>query len=152
MMSDIWYFAYGSNMCKARIEERLKRLPESRRCCLSGYRFAFNKRGKDRGQIYANIVLDPNDRVEGVVYRCTQAEIGLIDHYEGVKDGHYVRQPVDVAVDGAEVLAAETYFAGEQYLCEEGPPDGKYLRLILQGCQDHELSELHTAKIKLAAR
>ncbi len=46
-MSDLSYFAYGSNLAKDQMKERTGPIREARRAWIDGYRVAFNKRGDD---------------------------------------------------------------------------------------------------------
>lgn len=68
-MREHWYFAYGSNLSTAQMEERTGPITRVKRDRLRGYRIAFNKRSGD-GTGKANIVPDARGIVWGVVYRC----------------------------------------------------------------------------------
>jgi cation transport regulator ChaC len=68
---DQWYFAYGSNLSKEQMEERIGSSREARVAWLTGYRLVFNKRSKKDGTGKANIVPAAGATVWGVVYRCS---------------------------------------------------------------------------------
>ena len=80
MSSDIWYFAYASNLSLDRKQQPTGSIRSARIACLKDYRFAFNKGGAG-GEVYANIVPSPGDVVWGVVYLCepqAMASLGRI--------------------------------------------------------------------------
>lgn len=148
---DIWYFAYGSNMDRARKERRTARIREARVAYLLDYCFAFNKRGSGDA-IYANIVPRKNGRVWGVIYLCGPQTVRLLDGYEGVAGGHYVHEDVTVTtIDGEEVKAL-TYVAGADHVCEKGYPSPEYLNHIVSGAQQHGLPRRYIRKIESLGR
>lgn len=138
MKSDIWYFAYGSNLFQDRMQERTGPIRTSQLAVLNGYRLAFNKSGKD-GEIYANIVPGNVEVVIGVVYLCNCEAMARLDAWEGVSGGHYRREPVQVKTLAGNVLIAQTYIAGDQFVIAEGRPSPWYLDLILNGAAEHGL-------------
>jgi gamma-glutamylcyclotransferase (GGCT)/AIG2-like uncharacterized protein YtfP len=135
----VLYFAYGSNLCKKQMEKRLGRVPPARRACLAGYRIAFNKRGRHQGEVYANIVQQDGSHVWGVVYHLQPDELAKLDRCEGVGQGDYRRDTVDVVTEAGDTVHAETYFAGEQWLCPEARPSKEYAHKILSGAREHGL-------------
>jgi gamma-glutamylcyclotransferase len=140
-VNDTWYFAYGSNLLVDQKEQRTRSIRSAVRCRLPAYRFAFNKRpGSDDGA-YANIVPDTSASVWGVAYLCDEAAIIALDSYEGVSDGHYRHEDVQVVTDAGDVLQALTYVAGDDFVCEQRRPRGDYLDRILVGARHHGLPE-----------
>ncbi|NLX55748.1 MAG: gamma-glutamylcyclotransferase [Planctomycetaceae bacterium] len=150
MNGDRWYFAYGSNLFIDQKEQRTGHIRQQIRCRLPGFRFAFNKRG-GRGQVFANIVPDDSAEVWGVAYLCDPKAMRLMDCHEGVAGGHYERVSVTVVRDGGEKMAAISYVAGEDYVCEAGRPCPKYLRKIIIGARQHALPEEYIAQIERLA-
>ncbi|MCX7603953.1 MAG: gamma-glutamylcyclotransferase [Bryobacteraceae bacterium] len=132
------YFAYGSNLSRSQMEKRLGRVPPARAARLEGWRLAFNKRGRP---VYANIVRHAGGAVWGVLYECTEAELAVMDRYEGVAGGHYRRIVVEVETEDGGRLAAITYEACPQSVTEEHPPPPEYAARILQGAAEHGLPE-----------
>jgi len=147
---DQWYFAYGSNLFIDQKEQRTGRIRQLIRCRLPGFRFTFNKRG-DGGQIYANIVPDDAAEVWGVAYLCNSKAMQEMDRHEGVADGDYERVPVTVVKDDGENMAAISYVAGEDFVCEAGTPRSDYLRKIISGAKHHALPEEYIAHIERLA-
>lgn len=154
-MRDQWYFAYGSNLCP---EQKVARtdLPirEARRARLDGHRIIFNKRGDKDGSGKANIVLDEDAVVWGVVYRCTPEALDKMDSYEV----GYHRKLVCVRGDGDEEIKAITYIstksevAGQRNFIDDSlGPTKKYLETILQGARYHKLPDAYIEEIKRVA-
>jgi gamma-glutamylcyclotransferase (GGCT)/AIG2-like uncharacterized protein YtfP len=148
---DVWYFAYGSNLCLHRKEQRTARIREARTARLSGYRLAFNKRGSAAGQIYANIMPDTSESVWGAIYRCRPGSIEQLDGYEGVDSGHYSRETMNVVTLDGETVEAFVYVATPAYVCADGRPTDDYLGHILRGAEQHSLPADYIAQIKRVA-
>jgi cation transport regulator ChaC len=148
---DIFYFAYGSNMDVDRKQDRTGRIREARRARLRRYRLAFNKRAQGGG-VYANIVHSDSDDVSGVVYRCDPHAMEALDSYEGVDAGHYQRAPVSILLDNGSSVEAETYVAGERFLCPEGSPPRDYLERMLRGARHHGLPDAYIRRVESARR
>ena len=151
MNGDRWYFAYGSNLFIDQKEKRTGRIRQADRCRLSGFRFAFNKRGNG-GQVYANIVRDDSAEVWGVVYLCNPKAIEEMDRFEGVASGHYERIPVTVESKPGEQVEAITYVAGDDFVCEAGKPSPEYLHKIVSGARHHSLPDEYVAQIEKLAK
>jgi cation transport regulator ChaC len=149
---DVWYFAYGSNLSRARMEERTGRIRQAVRCFLPDFRLAFNKRASKPGEIYANIIPSEGDRVWGVTYLCGQGAMEKLDKCEGVSGGHYYRKSVEVIVDDGSIFSAIAYIAGEDFVIAESRPSDEYLNHILNGARKHELPEAYIEQIKSIAR
>jgi gamma-glutamylcyclotransferase len=151
MSKDIWYFAYGSNLSMAQRQQKTGLIHSPRIASLKGYRFAFNK-GVAGGEVYANIVPSTGDVVWGVVYRCDpEAMVGL-DDYEALETGDYWRHPFEVETIDGELLNADAYVAGEDFVIEQGCPRPSYLNLILSGARKHGLPEEYIKTIEELAR
>src|SRR5699024_6090609 len=72
----MYYFAYGSNMCTARLAQRVPGVKALGSAWLGGHRLYWHLRGGD-GSGKCNIVLtdDPVDRVHGVLFEFDEANI-----------------------------------------------------------------------------
>ena len=113
-----WYFAYGSNMDAARLfDQRLapEGVPRGQRIGgrLDGWRLTFDKQARTPpGAGAGNIVPAAGDCVYGTLNALPPKGFDVLDHYEGVKGGHYERRTVPVVrVDNGETVEAITYVA-----------------------------------------
>ncbi len=134
------YFAYGSNMNRDRMKERIGHIPQFQSAILKYYRLMFNKTSlkADNEDIgFANIVETKNesDIVEGLLYNFTEDDFDKLDVYEGVKDGHYYKATVQVITnnrkDKGKQVEAITYISNRT---KEGlKPPQWYLNHLLKG-------------------
>ena len=133
-----WYFAYGSNMNLARMQERLtpKGVVLGRRVAgrLDGWKLTFDKVARDpKGSGAGNIVPALNGGlVHGTLNELPSAGFDVLDVFEGVAAGHYERRTVPVLrADTGEIVEAITYVA---LLTGEGlKPTRAYLAHLLAG-------------------
>jgi cation transport regulator ChaC len=151
MPSDRWYFAYGSNLLVEQIEARIGCILQVIRSRLRGYCFGFTNRDES-GQIYANIVPEPNGEVWGVVYLCDNEALEKMDSFEGVADGCYRRIPVTVELDSGERIEAIAYISGDEFVSPPGKPSDEYLDRILSGARHRGLPEEHIRMIENLAK
>ena len=115
-MADVWYFAYGSNMDLARLETA-RLIPEGLQVKervlghVEGWQLVFNKPwSKFSGSGAANIMPHDSDHVYGTLNLMDARGLDVLDHYEGVAGGHYLRAPLRVHRpafgDAVEAIAA----------------------------------------------
>ncbi|MES2886678.1 MAG: gamma-glutamylcyclotransferase family protein [Pseudomonadota bacterium] len=134
------YFAYGSNLCPAQMQQRTGCLAPGLLCQLEGHRLLFNKRSSTTvGRVFANIVPAPGHTVWGVCYPCSPAMFEALDRHEGVQGGHYQRLSVQLWARGGTPVKAVTYVAGPDFVCEARRPEPLYAQLILDGAHHHGL-------------
>ena len=112
-----WYFAYGSNMSAARMDERLcpRGVAMGRRVGgrLDGWQLTFDKVARAPvGAGAGNIVRADNGIVHGTLNELPAAGFEVLDIFEGVADGHYERRIVPVLrADTGATVEAITYVA-----------------------------------------
>jgi gamma-glutamylcyclotransferase len=135
---DLWYFAYGSNLLKARKEMRTGPIQQSHIARLPDYRLVFNKLAKDGSQVYANIEPRPGFAVWGVIYLCDPDTLARLDRFEGAPD-HYARAEVTVLRSPDQAVGAVVYIAQPAYICEARKPEAAYLNKLLTGAREHGL-------------
>lgn len=75
------YFAYGSNMSRRRLEERVGAVEKKGRHLLKGYKQTFTKEGLDKSG-KGNIELSSESHVYGVAYVLTQSQFESLKEYE----------------------------------------------------------------------
>ena len=87
----VWYFAYGANINDLVFRERRGMRPSE--CCvgrLPGYRLRFNLDGRPKGgSAPANISIDPDGEVWGVLYRITRRDLVRLNASEGIPGRRY---------------------------------------------------------------
>ncbi|MBX7104580.1 MAG: gamma-glutamylcyclotransferase [Gemmataceae bacterium] len=146
MNSDVWYFAYGSNLWTDQKEERTGAIrtgeDRPRIARLADYRFAFNKPSK-KWKFVANIMPCPGEEVIGIVYRCDQATMKKMDNWEP----GYERQSVQVSLDDGKVVEAITYVAAAKNVTNDGHPSPEYLQKIVTGARQHGLPEKYIERV-----
>jgi cation transport regulator ChaC len=137
----VWYFAYGSNMHDSAFRERRQMQPiESRPGRLKGYRLRFNLDGRPIGKAApANICLDLDAEVWGVLYQITGREMLRLNLTEGVPGKRYRPVWLRVEDDMGKEIVAFTYVAeGNE---TDGRPSLRYITLLRDGAQAHGLPE-----------
>ena len=129
-MTDL-YFAYGSNLHAARMQERVPSARALGAHLLEGFQFQLDKPSRD-SSAKANLRVQVGARVWGVVYRLDVADWVRLDACEP----GYTRQRVRVR-SGEIGRKADTYVALER------SPDpvafAWYKRLIVEGAREHAL-------------
>jgi gamma-glutamylcyclotransferase len=111
----IWYFAYGSNMNRARLGERLEpeRVVTGIRIGgrLDGWRLSFNKvRQGTPASGAANIVPAASGVVHGTLNQMPEEGLIVLDRFEGVAARQYRRETVSVVrADTGTLVDATTY-------------------------------------------
>ena len=139
----VWYFAYGSNLDIDRFRKRIGTWQENKRATLKDYRLSFDSRGK------ADILERRGERVWGAVYEVSEAQLGILDDFEGVHSGVYKRVRVNVECDG-KTEPAIAYVKVEKTSFR--PPDDEYLNYILRGLKQHGYDEQTIEIVRAAAR
>ena len=135
----VWYLAYGSNMHHSAFRERRGMRPSEWRVArVRGYRLRFNLEGRPKGKgAPANICLDPDCEMWGVLYRIARRELLRLDSTEGVPGRHY--RHVLVAAEDADgnIVEAVTYMA--RGLDSDRAPSSRYIALLREGARAHGL-------------
>ncbi len=147
--TEIWYFAYGSNLSKQRMQMRIGETAIARMGTLAGYQLAFRK-FTDSNNTYATIIPNLGTVVHGVAYLCDEIAIHKLDRFEGVAEGCYRREKIDVLTETGESIRCFVY-VGEATLEGDSKPTIEYLTWILTGAQEHGLPSDYIQWIKLIA-
>ena len=133
-----WYFAYGSNMCPARLfEDRMKSKGvawgERIGGRLDGWRLTFDKQARTPpGAGAGNIVMATGGAVHGTLNALPPEGFDVLDVHEGVAGGHYERRTVSVVrADNGKTVEAVTYVALK--VGKELKPTRTYLAFLLAG-------------------
>ncbi len=128
-----YYFAYGSNMNPARVEQRNMRFHSAEHGSLRHYELKFNKRSvKYPGAASANVTAKEHAITEGVAYRLVAPiQIETMDPFEGYPR-RYNRLALPILVESGFV-DAWVYIANEDYIIEGLAPARWYLDHLLAG-------------------
>jgi gamma-glutamylcyclotransferase (GGCT)/AIG2-like uncharacterized protein YtfP len=125
----VHYFAYGSNMDKKRMKSRC---PDSKIVSsgiLKGYKLVFNKiASAGGGQGYANIVIDNNSMVEGIVWEFSSSDMAGLDECEG----GYGRKDINIKC-GKKTISCQIYIADPNKTKEGLKPTKQYLEYLFAG-------------------
>jgi hypothetical protein len=140
-------FAYGSNLCWARLSNK-NRLPSCEpiaKASLPGFRLAFNKLSSLDKSGKANIVPDTaaDARVWGVIYEYNLAEQTMLDKEEG---GYAPRMMDMTDWRGSLHLGVLVYIA--QKTVEGLQPLNWYRRYVVEGARQHELPQAYIDDLK----
>ena len=137
----VWYFAYGSNMHEGTFVERRRIKPiEARVGRIVGYRLRFNLEGRPRGKAApANICLDADHEVWGVLYKITRRDLLRLDSTEGIPGRGYRPTWLNAMdIDGNPVPAITYVATGKE---TDGNPSLRYISLLREGAKSHGLPD-----------
>ena len=138
----MFYFAYGSNMLKCRLENQSKNgqkigsVVDKGIARLPKHEIAFNKESTVNESGKANIIPNEKSEVLGVLYGLTDQQFYLLDEIEG----GYRRCAVSIEWN-SQIVKAETYFAKEISAREKLQPTKDYLAFLICGAKEHGFSE-----------
>jgi len=129
-----FYFAYGSNMGRSRLEERIGSVEPVGAACLEGFRLVFNKPSKD-GSGKANLVSAQGSVAWGVVWQIGYDRWSALDPFE---PGYQrivlqARTRADAAVRVGVYLHPATG--------RDIPPFDWYIDHLIVGAREHALPQ-----------
>lgn len=134
----LWYFGYGSNMCRSTFLGRRRMRPLAVRWgWLDDFRLCFDLPVGPGERGVANVRQRRGHRVCGVLYLLTPADCTHLDRTEGVHRGYYRRIGVRVLAEGEEWLDAFTYHSARGR--PDRKPSARYMELLLRGAREHGL-------------
>ncbi len=107
---------------------------------LKGYRLRFNLEGRPIGKAApANICVDPDSELWGVLYRITRRELLRLDQTEGVPGRNYRHMLVPVEDADGNIVTAVAYMARGKDI--DGTPSLRYMTLLREGARAHGLPD-----------
>ena len=139
------YFAYGSNLCHDRLQQRVPSATFISKAKLSGYKLRFNKIGID-GSGKGNIeqTSHSKDAVWGAMFQVRQSELSHLDNAESLGVG-YERHRLSVHTPQGNI-AVFTYIA---ILKDDNlKPFHWYKAYVIHGALEHGLPESYIQQIK----
>jgi cation transport regulator ChaC len=141
------YFAYGSNLSAAEIEQRAPSVQAEGIAFLPGFRLAFTKHSRTRGGDAADIEECATSIVWGYVYRVSpEQHAALVAREGGYEERSLTVWRVDGTPDcqdGTPVTA--TTFVGRATCGRSCGPTKAYLRLVLEGATARGLPASYVA-------
>jgi len=109
---------------------------------LNGYELKFNKKSKD-GSGKANIVVNPEEVIEGRLFELTNKQLIKLESYEK----GYHKKDVQINVEGKEI-SATIYVADADKIDNSLKPTEDYLDLIVcSAYEEPQLSDEYIEKI-----
>jgi hypothetical protein len=140
------YFAYGSNMATARLQERMPSAKPLGLAILSGHELRFHKRSKDNSaKCDAFATGNDEDAVVGVLFRFDPAERGTLDAAEGAGKG-YDAAMVTVLNSQGRRRKVLTYLASPGAIDNTQKPYTWYKDHVLVGAREHNLPADYVAE------
>ena len=133
------YFAYGSNMMETQMKNRCPSAEWIGKGWVLGYRLCFPRRSRHWQGGVAGLSEDPRGMVEGVLYELTEGDLGRMDEFEGVPQGHYRRKTVAVELERQTFIEAWIYIAISEGAASFDP-SVEYIDTMLRGAVEHGLS------------
>ncbi|MGF1523582.1 MAG: gamma-glutamylcyclotransferase [Leptolyngbyaceae cyanobacterium] len=133
-----YYFAYGSCMCPVDLKRSLGENTHEYvlgPATLPGYRLGFFRRSERRQCGVLDVVRDPAQSVEGVLYRLPQRLSNPLDR----REVGYRHETVTVVCRGQHYIT-RTYTVQEK-LTQEIAPNDWYLNVVLRGAYTCGLPE-----------
>jgi gamma-glutamylcyclotransferase len=127
------YFAYGSNLWRQQMKARCPEHQLLGSGILMGYRVIITARG------YASVIRSASDLVFGSVYSISDRDEERLDSYEGVADGVYRKETIEVETERGAVTCL-VYVDPRQ---EEGQPREEYVERVRRGIADARLPSFY---------
>ena len=145
-MATLRYFAYGSNMLRERLVERVSTAQAVAMGVVRDYRLDFAKVSVD-GSGKGDMVASPGDEVWGVLYEFDASQKVDLDKHEG---RHYQPREVVVSTPSGEETAW-AYIAGPHRRDPSKVPYDWYLALIIAGARQGGLPEAYIQAVEATA-
>lgn len=132
-------FAYGSNMCRERMINRVSSAIPLGTGVLQRHRLTFHKRGMD-GSAKANAFYTGSacDATWGVLFRIDVTQKPMLDQFESVGVG-YETVMKGIQTAGGKVVQAWTYIALSVAVEGGLKPFTWYKDFVIQGARQHDL-------------
>ncbi|WP_427162353.1 gamma-glutamylcyclotransferase [Aliinostoc sp. HNIBRCY26] len=130
-----YYFAYGSCMCPVDLKRSLGENTHHYvigPSILQGYRLGFYVYSPTRKCGVLDIVPDPKASVKGVLYQLPWRLSEFLDKREGVAQGLYRQELVNIHCQGQVYQDVRTYTVVDK-LAEEAAPNDWYFNVVLRG-------------------
>jgi len=132
----LWIAAYGSNLDKKQLAQRVGELGAWKTGVIPGYRLVFNKKSQKGPVVYANIsYVGGEEKCPAVAYRLTRKQAERLDTFEG----GYIRMCLPFAAGTGETFYIQGYVALPEWLTEGRSPEPGYLEHLETGYREYGL-------------
>ena len=138
-----YYFAYGSCMCPVDLKRSLGETTHAYGvgpATLRGYRLGFHYYSSKRQCGALDILPDPTQKVQGVLYRLPWRLSNRLDRRERVRQGDYRHEQISVESVGRHYSQVRTYVVVQKTPVEI-PPNDWYFNVVLRGATTCKLPE-----------
>lgn len=141
----MWYFAYGSNLCRSRLRERIGSAPFDRIARLTGHELRFHKRGRDgSGKADAYATGSPDHAVWGALVELDTRQLATLDRHEP----GYGRLVVEVELSEDDLRSpAHVYIAHPAAVDPSAVPFTWYREMVVAGGAARGLPNHYLARI-----
>lgn len=135
MSEEVWYFAFGANMCSSVLRTRRVSPLSSEAARLDGFRLVFGEPGfPPLEPVFASIEPAEGEAVHGVLFRLTRRDFARIDSTEGPG---YDLLRVDVV--GSVHGSARARAFRTRKPVRGRKPSRRYVDLLRSGAREHGL-------------
>jgi gamma-glutamylcyclotransferase (GGCT)/AIG2-like uncharacterized protein YtfP len=131
------YFAYGLNMDPVGMADRCPNSKPLGPARLPRHRFIVTTDG------YASVIRDPREEVHGVLWNCSLGDIRVLDTFEDIASGLYVKISQPVIVPGGAKRAL--VYIGRSGTA--GKPKPGYLETVVASAKHWGLPEAYIANV-----
>ena len=141
MVDLLLYFAYGSNMYRKRLSDRIGFIDKWDNGTVLKKQLSFNKLGQD-GSGKANLIDQEDENAYGVIYQVNESDLIKLDRFEV----GYERKTLEVQSDNNGYLKAILYLANN--LQDFISPNKEYMNHILRGAEENGLKQNYIDYLK----
>ena len=131
------YFAYGLNMDPLGMAERCPNARPLGPARLPRHRFIVTRDG------YASAIRDPRDEVHGVLWDCSLSDMRVLDKFEDIASGLYVKISQPVIVPGGAKRAL-IYISRT---ADPGRPKPGYMETVIAGAKHFGLPSTYVSNL-----
>ena len=141
MVDLLLYFAYGSNMYRKRLSDRIGFIDKWDNGTVLKKQLSFNKLGQD-GSGKANLIDQEDEKAYGVIYQVNESDLIKLDRFEV----GYERKTLKVQSDNNGYVKAILYLANN--LQDFISPNKEYMNHILRGAEENGLKQNYIDYLK----
>ena len=141
MVDLLLYFAYGSNMYRKRLSDRIGFIDKWDNGTVLKKQLSFNKLGQD-GSGKANLIDQEDEKAYGVIYQVNESDLIKLDRFEV----GYERKTLEVQSDNNGYLKAILYLANN--LQDFISPNKEYMNHIIRGAEENGLKQNYIDYLK----